>query len=371
VNPKVKLTLDDLAQLLRVLTDRGYQIIGPSLKQNAIVYQPIAGISELPTGWEDEEEAGTYRMRETNQPRLFGYTTAANSFKKYVLPVMQKLWSTKRTADGIELTPVIQSFEKIALLGIHACDLRALGILDKVLLKGSRADESYKSRRENIFVIAVNCSRAGATCFCASMKTGPRAVSGFDLALTEITEPQHCFITEIGSEKGAAIMDEISHADPDGEDEERASQLIAQAESQMGRSLNTQGLKELLYANSSHPEWERVGKRCLTCGNCTLVCPTCFCTTIQDETKWNGEQTERYRTWDSCFSLDFTYIHGGSVRTSAKSRYRHWVTHKLATWQDQFGTSGCVGCGRCITWCPVGIDFTEELRAIASEGAKQ
>ncbi len=132
----------------------------------------------------------------------------------------------------------------------------------------------------------------------------------------------------------------------------------------MGRSMDTSGIKELLYRNLDHPCWENVASRCLTCANCTMVCPTCFCAAVEDTTDLTGERAERWRRWDSCFTMDFSYIAGGSVRSSPKARYRQWMTHKLASWIDQFGTSGCVGCGRCITWCPVGIDITEEVRAI-------
>ena len=137
----------------------------------------------------------------------------------------------------------------------------------------------------------------------------------------------------------------------------------------MGREMNTDGIHDLLLANLEHPRWEEVAGRCLTCGNCTMVCPTCFCTSVEDTSDLAGVSAERSRRWDSCFTMDFSYIHGGSVRASPKSRYRQWMTHKLATWWDQFGSSGCVGCGRCITWCPVGIDITEEVRAIRAEPA--
>lgn len=96
-----------------------------------------------------------------------------------------------------------------------------------------------------------------------------------------------------------------------------------------------------------------------------MVCPTCFCTGVEDVTALAGDVTERVRKWDSCFTADFSYQHGGVVRESTKSRYRQWLTHKLSSWVDQFGSSGCVGCGRCITWCPTGIDLTAEVAAIA------
>jgi ferredoxin len=137
----------------------------------------------------------------------------------------------------------------------------------------------------------------------------------------------------------------------------------------MGRSLDTADLPGLLARNLEHPRWEEVAKRCLSCGNCTLVCPTCFCSDVSDVSDVSGT-VERQRRWASCFDLDHSYLHGGPVRLTTASRYRQWLTHKLSTWWDQFDESGCVGCGRCLTWCPVGIDLTEEAAAIrAADGA--
>jgi formate hydrogenlyase subunit 6/NADH:ubiquinone oxidoreductase subunit I len=132
----------------------------------------------------------------------------------------------------------------------------------------------------------------------------------------------------------------------------------------MGRSLDTVGLKDLLYSSADSPVWDDVAQRCLACGNCTAVCPTCFCTTVEDVSDLTGDHVQRDRVWDSCFNADFSYLHGGSVRESTRSRYRQWMTHKLGSWHDQFGMSGCVGCGRCVTWCPAAIDITEEAAAL-------
>ena len=143
-----------------------------------------------------------------------------------------------------------------------------------------------------------------------------------------------------------------------------AAASVDRAAQQMGRAMDTHDIRDLLLDNLDHPRWDAVASRCLSCANCTLVCPTCFCSAVEDTTDLSGEEAERARVWDSCFSVDYSYIHGGSVRQSGRSRYRQWMTHKLGTWFDQFGTSGCVGCGRCITWCPVGIDITEEVAAI-------
>jgi Fe-S-cluster-containing hydrogenase component 2 len=126
-------------------------------------------------------------------------------------------------------------------------------------------------------------------------------------------------------------------------------------------------LRTLLIDSRESAHWQDVADRCLTCGNCTMVCPTCFCTTTEDTTDLTGQRTERSQRWASCFELDFSYLHGGSVRVSGESRYRQWITHKLSSWHDQFGNSGCVGCGRCIAWCPTGIDITAEVAALAAE----
>jgi len=179
------------------------------------------------------------------------------------------------------------------------------------------------------------------------------------------------FLAEVGTVSGGEVLSEAPHQPADDTDRQHAARLLDHTTRHMGRRLDTRGIKELLYRNYEHPQWDSVTERCLSCANCTMVCPTCFCTTVEDVTDLTGQHAERWRRWDSCFTVDFSYIHGGSVRATPRSRYRQWMTHKLATWIDQFGVSGCVGCGRCITWCPVGIDITVETGAIReSDSAK-
>ena len=234
-------------------------------------------------------------------------------------------------------------------------------------MRDDYADPTYQSRRNNLCIIAINCGQAGGTCFCTSMKTGPGVTSGFDLALTEVlSNKQHFFVAEVGSQLGSELLQSVPYREASNEEIQIAENIVAHTAEHMGRSLDTTNIKDLLYRNLDHPRWNDVASRCLSCSNCTMVCPTCFCTTVEDVTDLTGAQAERWRKWDSCFTMDFSYIFGGSIRPSTKSRYRQWMTHKLASWIDQFGTSGCVGCGRCITWCPVGIDITEEVRAIRS-----
>lgn len=351
------------------LHNLGYQVVGPTVRESAIVYDTLTRVEDLPIGYTDEQDGGFYRLRKRADQALFGYAVGPHSWKKFLhLPVL-RLWSAQRTKDGFQLLPEQPSIPKLAFLGVRSCELHAIAIQDTVLLHTAQRDPAYQARREQICLIAVNCGHAGGTCFCASMQTGPQATSGFDLALTEmLDEHQHLFLVEVGTALGAEILQDVPSRPATSEEIARAERLVTETATQMGRSMDTTHIKDLLYRNADHPRWDDVASRCLTCGNCTLVCPTCFCTTVEDTTDLTGERAERVRTWDSCFNLDFSYIVGGSVRASTKSRYRQWMTHKLASWIDQFGTSGCVGCGRCITWCPVGIDITEEVQAIrASE----
>jgi len=356
---------DHLQGLFDALKARGYQVLGPTLRDGAIVYDELNSADELPVGWTDEQNGGTYRLKKRNDRACFGYVVGPHSWKRFLYPPAVRLWQATRNGKGFQILEDKPAKKKMAFIGVRACELHAMAIQDKVFLGGPALDCHYQARRDGIFVLAVNCGQAGNTCFCSSMGTGPKADSGFDLALTEILEgDEHYFVAEMGTELGREVLSGIPQKAASAAQVERAKAIHAATATQMGRSMDTTGIKELLYANSEHPRWEEVAARCLTCANCTMVCPTCFCSTVEDVTDLTGEHAERWRKWDSCFTNDFSYIHGGSVRATAKSRYRQWMTHKLGTWIDQFGSSGCVGCGRCITWCPVGIDITEEVRVI-------
>jgi ferredoxin len=355
-----------LDHLIGALAERGYTVIGPTVRDRAIMYEEISSTADLPEGLTDEQEGGTYRLRERDDKALFAYNVGPNSWKSHLFPSTLTLWKGRKGEDGeINFEPEEREIPRYAFIGVRSCDLAAIGVQDKVFIGNGYTDADYEARRRDAFIVAVNCSKAGNTCFCVSMETGPRARSGFDLALTElIDEGGHRFHVEVGSEEGAELLAAIGAETASETDEAGALAVSEECASQMGRELDTDGIKELLYRNMEHPRWDEVSERCLTCGNCTLVCPTCFCHTVEDVTDLAGEEAERVRLLDSCFTLDHSHIHGGSVRNSAPSRYRQWMTHKLATWIDQFGTSGCVGCGRCITWCPVAIDITEEAAAI-------
>lgn len=361
---------DQLGKLIEALVRKGYEVIGPQLRNGAIVYDTVESVEDLPTGWTDEQEPGRYRLKRRADDAFFGYAVGPHSWKNYLHPSDVRLWSAERQGETFRiLNNETKPVRAQAFLGVRACELAAIAVQDRVLLGDKYRDPIYDQHRHGAFIIAVQCTDASATCFCASMGTGPQVSNGFDLVLTELLGGEgHRFLVDAGSDRGAEILTELETVPSTAEDCQEAGARVEAAARQQVRSIDTTAIKELLYENFEHPRWDDVASRCLTCANCTMVCPTCFCTSVEDVTNVTGDHAERWRRWDSCFTQSFSYIHGGSVRTSAKARYRQWMTHKLASWIDQFGSSGCVGCGRCITWCPVGIDITEEVRAIREGG---
>jgi sulfhydrogenase subunit beta (sulfur reductase) len=359
--------------LLTALQRRGHTIVGPAVRGGAILWSEIASSADLPAGWTDEQERGRYRLKRRNDDALFGYTVGPDGLKKYFLPPSLAILASKRKKGSLEYAdaslPAGAPPPKRAFIGVRACDLAGIAVLDRVLTHGPYTDPYYAAVRSNSFIVAVNCTAAGRTCFCASMGTGPECRSGFDIAMTEVAgDGRHYFVCESGSKKGEELLSGLPRREAGAADAETADKLLKKAASGMGRAMETNKIGELLRASFEHPRWNDVAKRCLTCSNCTMVCPTCFCSTVEDSADLAGAEAGRRRVWDSCFTVDYSYIHGGSVRPSPRARYRQWLTHKLDTWQEQFGMVGCVGCGRCITWCPVGIDITEEVQAIRKTG---
>jgi len=359
--------LDDLIGALR---RRGFRVLGPTVRDGAIVYDELGSADALPIGWTDRQDAGVYRLEQREDDARFGFAVGPHSWKRFLFPSRVRLWRARLNGDAPSVEEEPPDDQPLAFIGVRSCELHAIEIQDRVFLGGRYSDRDYAARRQDVFLVAVNCFEPAGTCFCTSMGTGPKVESGSDLTLTELLDGEHRFLVEAGSDRGAEVLAELSGRPAAARDLEVAEQSVAGAADRMGRTMETFDLRDLLARNLEHPRWEEVAHRCLTCGNCTLVCPTCFCSAVEDETDLSGGEAERWRVWDTCFSVDYSHIHGGSIRPSGRSRYRQWMTHKLGTWHDQFGSSGCVGCGRCITWCPVGIDITEEVAAIrATDGA--
>jgi len=357
-----------LASLHTALRGAGYRVIGPTVRDGAIVLDELESAGDLPFGWGVRLAPGGYRLRQRDDNAAFGHSAGPQSWKQFLHPPREKLWSADMNADGFEVRAGDEPVPRMAFFGARPCDLRAIDIQDEVLGRGDRAGSRYAARRAAVFIVAVNCTEPGETCFCVSMNAGPQAGPGYDLALTELVgEREHRFLIDVGSPAGADMLRNVPFVVADGATAARARAAVTEAAGKMGRSMQTDGLPDLLARSRGAARWDDVASRCLTCGNCTMACPTCFCTTVEDVTDLTGDHAERWQLWDSCFDLDFTHQHGHSIRASAHSRYRHWLTHKLGSWHDQFGSSGCVGCGRCIVWCPVGIDITEEVAALQGE----
>lgn len=359
---------EQFERIFPALRERGYTLIAPTWHEGAIVYDEVRSAADLPRGMSDQQGPGAYTLTPSDDGMYFGVLHGAPSWKRFLYPPTAVLFTATRSGSGFTTDPEPAAERRYAFVGVRACELHAIRIQDRVFTGGEFVDPHYRSRRVGAFILAVNCTRAGATCFCTSMNTGPRVGTGADLVLTEMyTDGKHWFLADVGTDQGMTVLDEVGHRDATDKEMTLASTAVAGAAASMFRSVDTAGLQGLLDRGFEHPAWDNVARRCMTCANCTMVCPTCFCSTVEDTTDLLGATAKRVRRWDSCFTLDFARVAGGNFRTSARSRYRQWLTHKFSTWIDQFGEAGCVGCGRCITWCPVGIDITRELATLRNE----
>lgn len=354
------LTAEGLEQLITVLQDDGYQTIAPVEQDEAVLWSQISSAADLPLGRREEQQPGSYRLSEADTT-YFGINHGFQSLKSLTFKARQSLVRFTRDENGIHFETSTPQSEKIAVIGARACDVAALQIQQRVFEPVGFSDPYFKENRRNLLLVVVNCTHAQSTCFCVSMQTGPQADDGFDLALTAIDSG---FLLESGSEIGESMIQQLHPELADKSQQQQAADRVQACADSQSRSLPDDPLTDLLTTHREHPHWQDVADRCLSCGNCTMVCPTCFCHTVEEVPDLSGEGSERFRLWDSCFNPEHGYIHGKNMRPTTRERYRMWMTHKLGTWHQQFGSSGCVGCGRCITWCPVGIDITAEVAVL-------
>jgi sulfhydrogenase subunit beta (sulfur reductase) len=358
---------DGLQDLLEVLQQGGYRCIGPVVRDGAIVFGDISSVDELPKGFNEQQAPGTYRLTETDSPRYFAWANGPQALKPLVFSPQETLWSCEQDKDGhlafqlAEISP-----QPVAVLGVRPCDLAALYIHDRHFLQQQYQDPYYLARRQQLLLIAVNCTHPADTCFCASTGDGPRARYGHDLVLTELDDG---FVVEAHSGLGKRQMAQLPLQEANTQQFQQLDTALSEASQAQQRRLSSRDYSQALFANLEHPRWEELGNRCLSCGNCTAVCPTCFCHKESETPHIKGETSTHSREWDSCFTQGHSYIHGMTIRPHTAARYRQWLTHKLGSWHEQYGRSGCVGCGRCITWCPVGIDITEEVETICGAPA--
>jgi len=350
--------------LIGALQESGHTVVGPTVGEHAIVYDEILTIDDLPIGVGDSQESGTYALTRRPDNALFGYTVGPTTWKRFLFPPRETLLSVKNVDGTLIFDSTPPSSTKYAFVGLRPCELAAMQIQDRVFIGSDMVDPHYASARSSMFTVAVNCAVAGGTCFCSSMDTGPRVVDGYDLALTEVIDgDRHEFIIETGSTAGEEVLDTMDGREAIDDDFAAVDAIVANTAAHMGRTMETDDVYDVLLASLESTQWDDVAKRCLSCTSCTLVCPTCFCSTMEDVSDLKCTAS-RQRRWDSCFTMEFTNLHQHSVRSTTATQYRQWMTHKLAYWQDQFDTIGCVGCGRCLTWCPAGIDITEEVKKL-------
>ena len=360
--------IDDPRDLLRHFLGQGYRILAPQERDGVIDPAPLTELDALRRGRVDDQGPGHYRLRDGDPDRWFDYVVGPSSWKAWLYPARRKLWSAERTDDRLTFRDATTTWPKTVLFGVRPCELAAIERQRRIFAEGPYVDTAFAERLAGSIIVVVQCARSAPTCFCASMDTGPRAESGYDLALTELpADHGAAFLVESGSQAGDDALHAIGGATATPRDYATALDLSRAAAAGQTRTM-PDDIADGLKLRLESPVWADIASRCLTCGNCTLACPTCFCSDVEEVSDLSGEHTERWQLWDSCFNPDFGFIHGGPVRSSPAARYRQWMTHKLSYWHDQFGSSGCVGCGRCITWCPVGIDLVAEADRLMAEG---
>ncbi|MBK1672265.1 sulfite reductase subunit A [Ectothiorhodospira shaposhnikovii] len=357
----------DADQLLERLRVSGFpRILGPVARDGSLVFSPIHQWSQLPAGIRDMQTPGTYRLHRHADPLCFAWANGPQALKPLTFAGRELLWRAERHHETA--APVFEHAEDTpeptAVLGIRACDLAALALQEKHFTHGRFPDPFFGRRRRSLFLIAVHCSHPASTCFCASTGDGPTVTRGHDLVLAELDEG---YLISAGSRGGRRLLKDMALPPATAAQVQWAERASARATAAQMRHLPGRHLKQPIHDRLEARHWSRVGERCLSCGNCTAVCPTCFCHMELDEPALSGHRTEHLRQWSSCFNAEHSYMGHFLVRSDTRLRYRQWLTHKLAGWHEQYGRSGCVGCGRCITWCPVGIDITAEVAALLAE----
>ncbi len=365
-DPFFILKKEDLNYLIFELK-KTHRVIGPKIHNDVIVLSEI-DFDDIPKGYKEQQTAGGYRLIKSDESIVFGFSQGFDSFKRFLNPPKFEVFSFKASKKGFSITTMLNQEKPLAFFAMRACDRAALRLYDRIFLEGVIRDPHYDLLRHDSIIIALNCLYPGDNCFCASTLTGPEVREGFDLLITELSET---LLLESGSHVGERIISKLPCEPATDEDIAEKKLSIDRCRGMFKKKIRFNELPMLIYQNLEHQRWLEIAERDLECGNCTQVCPTCFCNSMYDSVLLSGiskKFTEisgkKIKVWDSCFSRNFARVHGGNFRLTRKARYRHWFAHKLAYTMEQFGLQGCVGCGRCITWCPVGIDITQELEAL-------
>lgn len=348
----------DFQKLLVALGESGRRCIGPVERDGTLVFDTLTHVDQLPTGVHDVQAPGSYRLGRDDSPRCFAWANGPQALKPLTFAPVETLWEVAKDEQGLHFRPAAAPVEKIAVIGARGCDLAALALQEQHFQDPTAVDPMFSARRAALLIVAVDCTHPADTCFCASTGDGPTAQQGYDIAMSELDQG---FLLRSATPAGREILDSLSLPEASETQVAEADLQQKQAAARQSRKMPPGDLRDSVFARQDSPHWDEVAERCLACGNCTAVCPSCFCSSYEAQPSLDGNESGQKRLWDSCFNFGHSNLHGHAVRDNIGLRYRQWLTHKVAGWYDQYGRSGCTGCGRCITWCPVGIDLTEEL----------
>ena len=344
--------LRELELLMRFLQREfnGAKLYGYKLQNGNVVFGELASVSDLPLGVVDEQKPGYYRLLQG-----FRFRHCMDSPKRFLLPPEHLLVTISSSYDVIK---VEDDVEPVILFGIKPCDLKAIEILDRIIYGRNPV---YTKRRDSVKAVVVEeCLEPGETCFCAAVNSGPTASRGFDIAYARLR--QDLFIFRYGSPLGEKILSRIGLREASEEHVKKYLELVDKARAlMMARIPPIKDIGELLRKRASDKKfWEDESMNCVGCGNCNYVCPTCFCIEIDDRVE--GNVSRRVAIWAGCRTYTYGLVAGGHFRRDLYTRYRHFILHKFVFYPIQVGDVGCVGCGRCITWCPMGIDMRDTLK---------
>jgi len=343
--------LEDLGKLIEVLKAYGYVTYGYKVSRGAVIFDELRNLEDMPLKYRDVQGPGSYRLIEGN-----GVRHSFASPKEVIHPARQELFNVD--SNGGVSYPPIES-KKIALVGIKSCDLASIKVMDRILSN----DDSYNARRKEALTIVEECINPGDTCFCGSLGTGPYVSEDFDLAYARIDDDHVLF--KYGSRVGLNLVKRLGLKPASEELVNTYSSLMSEAKEKT--SPLKFGLSDIensmLKSMSDVDLWKKLSEKCVGCANCNLVCPTCFCTEFLDDLKLDNSAS-RVRFWVGCLSYVYGLVAGTHFRPELYMRYRHFVLHKFLFYRKQIGLVGCVGCGRCITWCPVGIDLRKTVSEV-------
>ena len=322
------------------------------LSEQMLVYAPVK-----------DEDNVLFKALEKGMEPLVDYSNTRNAPKNFFFPKTETMMRYMRTERGMELSGEEEEAKEAVLFGARPCDVRSFVLLDYLFDQEKYRDSYYIDKREKTTIISLACIHPPySTCFCTSVGGHPMSEEGADVLLTDIGDN---YLAEFITPKGEKLLEKMGDLPAaDGSADEKKKALSESAEKEIKSHIPGKEIKPWLDDNFEHPFWDTIHQSCLACGTCTYLCPTCHCFDISDEVK--GSDGKRIRTWDSCMYWLFTKeTSGHNPRTSQKQRWRQRLMHKFKYFVDNFDEIACVGCGRCVRYCPVNIDIRKIVTDIS------